>query len=62
MRWSVCDLSVPHCHIGKAVEALFYDAESVTRLKVIGKLSLMLGEESDPVRKNEIVIAITLLS
>jgi hypothetical protein len=44
------------------VEALFYDAESVTQLKVIGKLSLMLREESDPVRKNEIVIAITLLS
>jgi hypothetical protein len=44
------------------VEALFYDAESVTRLKVIGKLSLMLRDESDPVRKNEIVIAITLLS
>ncbi|ERM13346.1 hypothetical protein L585_14020 [Pantoea ananatis BRT175] len=57
----MCDFSVPHCYIGKAVEALFYDAESVTRLKVIGKLSLMLREESDPVRKNEIVIAITIL-
>lgn len=56
------DLSVPHCHIGKAVEALFYDAESVTRLKVIDKLSLMLREASDRVRKKEIVIAITLLS
>lgn len=58
----MCDLSVPHCHIGKAVEALFYDAESVTRLKLIGKLSLMLREESDPVRQNEIANAISLLS
>ncbi|PQK94911.1 hypothetical protein CG435_22830 [Pantoea ananatis] len=61
----MCDencISAPHVYIGKAVESLFYDAESVTRAKVIAKLSLLLRDEPDPVRQNEISRAVSLLS
>jgi len=51
-----------HVYIGKAVEDLFYDAESVSRAKVIARLSLLFREEPDPVRQNEIISALILLS
>ncbi|PQK93420.1 hypothetical protein CG433_11990 [Pantoea ananatis] len=51
-----------HVYIGKVVEALFYDAESVSRAKVIARLSLLFREEPDPVRQNEIISALILLS
>ncbi|KKW50242.1 hypothetical protein GC087_23700 (plasmid) [Pantoea sp. JZ2] len=51
-----------HVYIGKAVEALFYDAESVSRAKVIARLSLLFREEPDPARQNEIISALILLS
>lgn len=55
-------INTPHIYIGKAVEALFYDAESVKRAQLIAKLSLLFREEPDPARQNEIASAISLLS
>ncbi len=61
----MCDekcTNVPYVYIGKVVEDLFYDTESVSRAKVIARLSLLLREEPDPVRQNEILSSLILLS
>lgn len=57
-----CIKNAPYAFIGKVVEALFYDADSVSRAKVIARLNLLFREESDPVRKNDIISALILLS
>ncbi|MDC7865008.1 hypothetical protein TH59_07285 [Pantoea ananatis] len=60
----MCDdnsVNALYVHIGKTVEALFYDAGSVTRAKVIAKLCLLLDEEPDCIRQSEIAGAVSLL-
>lgn len=61
----MCDdnaVNALHVHIGKAVEALFYEGEPVTRAKVIAQLCLLLDEEPDCILQNEIAGAVSLLT